>query len=156
MAQACSLDLRKKVVNAVGKGSSARAAAKRFDAGPTAATGWMKRRRETGGLEPRKRGHGKQPILDRHDAVLLNPSTAKADMTLEGMREQPRRDCGIAVAVSTIRLLCSRRGTAFRKKTGQAEERLRARQRNWMNPSRKCSRPLPQRTAPTASLPPAA
>ena len=89
VAQAYSLDLRKMVVTAVGKGSSARAAAKRFDAGQRA-TVWMKRRHEAGGLEPRKRGHGRQPILDRRDAFLLALITAKADMTLEGMREQLR------------------------------------------------------------------
>ena len=105
MAQANSLDLRKEVVNAVGKGSSACAAAKRFDAGPTAAISWMKRWREADGLAPRKRGHGKQQILDRHDAFLLNPITAKADMTLEGMREQPRQDYSITITVSSIRRL---------------------------------------------------
>ena len=123
MAQAYSLDLRKKAVNAVEKGSFARAAAKRFDAGPAAAAGWMKPWRGTGGLGPRKRGHGKQPTLGRHDAFPLDPVTAKAEMALEGMREQLRQDCGITVAASAIRLFCGMRGPAFRKKTGQAEGR---------------------------------
>ena len=188
MAQAHSLDLRKRIVNAVEKGSSACAAVKRFDAGPMAAISWMKRRREACRLEPRKRGHGKQPVLDRHDAFPLDPVTAKADMTLEGrhggaghgrwpglgggvfllhLKRFPvpsLRPGGIVImdnlnarkikgareaieaAGAKLRFLhpCSPGFNLVENIFAKLKALLRKRRRNWMNPSRACSRPLPQ------------
>lgn len=52
MAAALSEDLRKRLVAAVSEGSSARAAAARFQVSPAAAVNIVRRARETGSTEP--------------------------------------------------------------------------------------------------------
>jgi transposase len=62
--------LRKRLVGAVERGSSARQAAARFAVSASAAIKLLRRVRETGSMEPGKiGGHGK-PLLARASAVL--------------------------------------------------------------------------------------
>lgn len=56
MAKALSVDLRRRVVDAVDAGGSCRSAAARFGVSVSSAIRWVARDRERGDLEPDKRG----------------------------------------------------------------------------------------------------
>src|SRR5215210_8950899 len=77
MALPLSQDLRERLVRAVAEGSSMRQAAARFDVSPSSAIKLMQRVRATGSTAPAKIGGYRRPLLDRHEALLRELTTAK-------------------------------------------------------------------------------
>jgi transposase len=87
MAAPLSQDLRRRLVRAVDEGSSARAAAARFQVSVSAAIKLVRRVRETGSMEPAKMGGYRKPLLAGHDALLRNLTTARPGITLAEIRD---------------------------------------------------------------------
>ena len=90
MAKALSVDLRRRVVDAVEAGASCRSAAARFGVGVSSAIRWVKRARDRGDLSPDKRGgNHRSHRIDAHTAFLIDLNTAEPDLTLVEIAEQP-------------------------------------------------------------------
>jgi putative transposase len=116
MTAPLSQDLRERIARSVGDGSSARAAAERFEVSPSAAIKLMQRVRETGSTAPAKIGGHRRPVLEPHADTLRAIATSKAGITLKEMRE-----ClgalGIEVkALSTISDMLHRLGLSHKKR----------------------------------------
>ncbi len=89
MAKALSVDLRRRVVDAVDAGSSCRAAAGRFGVGVSSAIRWVSRVRTGGGLEPGKRGgNTRSHRIDGHRDLIVGWIEEKPDMTLAEVAER--------------------------------------------------------------------
>ena len=82
MALPLSQDLRARIVRAVAEGSSIRQAAARFDVSPSSAIKLMQRVRATGSTAPAKIGGYRRPLLDGHEALLRELTSAKPGITL--------------------------------------------------------------------------
>ena len=83
MAQALSVDLRQRVVDAVEAGMSRRAAAERFGVGVSSAIRWVTRARTRGTLEPDKRGGNQRSHrIDSHRDLILGWIEAEPDLAL--------------------------------------------------------------------------
>ena len=88
MAAPLSGDLRRRLVRAVEEGSSARAAAARFQVSASAAIKLMRRVRETGSTEPAKIGGYRKPLLADHEELLRELTTSRKGITLAEIREE--------------------------------------------------------------------
>src|SRR4051812_35954750 len=77
MALPLSQDLRARIVRAVAEGSSIRPAAARFDVSPPSAIKLMQRVRATGSTAPAKIGGYRRPLLDGHEGLLRELTSAK-------------------------------------------------------------------------------
>ena len=86
MAAPLSQDLRRRLVQAVEQGSSAREAARRFAVSESAAIKLIRRVRETGSTEPARIGGYRRPLLAGHEALLRELTTAKPNITLAEIR----------------------------------------------------------------------
>jgi transposase len=86
MTAPLSADLRERVVRAVAAGSSARAAARRFEVSPSAAVTLMRRVRATGSIAPAKIGGYRRPLLEGHAELLRQLTAAKPGITLAELR----------------------------------------------------------------------
>lgn len=96
MSKALSVDLRRRVVEAVEAGSSRRAAAARFGVGVSSAIRWVARARARGGnLEPDKRGGNvRSHRIDGYRDLILGWIEAEPDLTLAEVAEQLEAESG--------------------------------------------------------------
>ncbi len=116
MTAPLSQDLRERIARSVGKGSSARAAAARFEVSPSAAVKLMQRLRQTGSTAPAKIGGHRRPILEPHAATLRATATSKPGITLKEMRDALHaRDIAVK-ALSTIADMLHRLGLSHKKR----------------------------------------
>ena len=116
MTAPLSQDLRARIVRVVEGGSSARAAAERFEVSASAAIKLMQRVRETGSTKPAKVGGHRRPLLEPHADTLRRIATSRAGITLKEMREALHAR-GIAVkALSTIADMLHRLGLTHKKR----------------------------------------
>src|SRR4051812_21096331 len=83
MTAPLSQDLRARIVRAVEGGSSARAAAERFEVSPSAAIKLMQRVRQTGSTAPAQIGGHRRPVLEPHAETVRALATSKASITLK-------------------------------------------------------------------------
>ncbi|GGE93703.1 hypothetical protein GCM10007285_21690 [Stappia taiwanensis] len=83
MTRPLSIDLRKRLIDAVEGGMSRRAAAQRFGVGEATAIRWMERYRRTGRIEPEKMGprSPRSPLEPFRDEI-LELVEARPDITL--------------------------------------------------------------------------
>ncbi len=88
MTAPLSQDLRQRLVRAVEQGSSARAAAARFDVSPSAAVKLMRRVRATGSTAPAKIGGYRKPLLAGHEELLRELTASRKGITLAEIREE--------------------------------------------------------------------
>ncbi len=86
MAAPLSQDLRRRLVQAVEAGSSAREAARRFAVSESAAIKLVRRVRETGSTAPARIGGYRKPLLAGHEELLRELVTAKGTITLAEIR----------------------------------------------------------------------
>ena len=70
MTAPLSQDLRRRLVRSVEDGSSARAAAARFEVSASAAIKLLQRVRRTGSTEPSRIGGYREPLLAAHEGLL--------------------------------------------------------------------------------------
>lgn len=82
-----SQDLRRRLVRAVEEGSSARAAAARFDVSPSAVIKLLDRVRHTGSTEPAQIGGYRRPLLEGHEDILRELTESRKGITLAEIRE---------------------------------------------------------------------
>ena len=77
-----SMDLRQRIVRAVERGSSIRAAARRFAVSPSAAIKLLQRVRATGSAAPARYGGHRRPLLEPYETELRGLIEAIPDLTL--------------------------------------------------------------------------
>lgn len=87
MTAPLSQDLRKRLARAVEAGSSARAAAARFEVSASAAIKLVRRVRETGSTEPARIGGYRQPLLAGHEELLRELTASRKGITLAEIRD---------------------------------------------------------------------
>jgi transposase len=115
MARAYSLDLRERVVAAVLRGLSRRAAAALFDVSVASAVKWTQRARETGSPAARPMG-GKRPyLLAGQRDWLLARLNEKPDLTLHALLTELGAR-GVTVCCDTLWRFLHREGLSFKKK----------------------------------------
>lgn len=75
-------DLRRRLVQAVEEGSSAREAARRFAVSEAAAIKLVRRVRETGSTAPARIGGYRKPLLAGHEDLLRELTATRGNITL--------------------------------------------------------------------------
>ena len=96
-----SMDLRRRIVRAVERGSSMRAAARRFAVSPSTAIKLIQRVRATGSAAPDRYGGHRRPLLEPHEADLKRLIETIPDITLAELRAELQRRCGVRAGLST-------------------------------------------------------
>jgi transposase len=110
-----SMDLRLRIVRAVERGSSIRAAARRFAVSPSAAIKLMQRVRATGSAAPERYGGHRRPVLESHAADLKTLVETTPDITLAELQSELERRCGVRAGLSTIHNALRRIGLRHKK-----------------------------------------
>ena len=110
-----SMDLRLRLVRAVERGSSIRAAARRFAVSPSAAIKLMQRVRATGSAAPARYGGHRRPVLEPYQADLKRLVEATPDITLAELQTELQRRCGVRAGLSTIHNALRRIGLRHKK-----------------------------------------
>jgi len=115
MATPLSQDLRRRLVEAVEQGSSARAAAARFQVSPAAAVSIVRRARETGSTAPAKIGGYRRPLLADHEALLRELVESRKGITLAEIRDELTARGVSSGSLSTIWATLRRLGLSHKK-----------------------------------------
>lgn len=116
MSRAYSVDLRRRVIEAVQGGLSAHQAAERFAIGHSTAVLWVRRFREYGERGPRKMGKPPGSRLDPHAQYLLTLLEQTPDLTLAELVARLKRDREVQVGITALWSFLTRRGLTFKKK----------------------------------------
>lgn len=117
MARALSLDLRKRVIDAIELGVSTREAARRFAIGESTAGAWYRTWRTTGSLEPGRQGHPKVSKLDPHEAFILSlVETEDRDVTLTEIANRLDAERGLRTCAASVHAFFKKRGITFKKR----------------------------------------
>src|SRR5690348_5542085 len=99
MPRAYSMDLRERVVAAVGGGLSARGAAGVFGVSVSSAIRWAQRMRREGSPAAKPTGGDHRSRLTGHAAWLLALIAEQPDLTLEEIRQRLRSEKEVAVGI---------------------------------------------------------
>jgi transposase len=111
------LDLRQRVIGAIGAGMSCRAAATRFGIAPSVAVKWRRLWLETGSVAPRAQGGDtRSGRIEAVGAEILAMVAAAPDITLAEMAERLEREHGQRFAPSTVHRFFRRRGWSYKKR----------------------------------------
>lgn len=117
MANAHSLDLRRRVVRAVEAGASCRQAAARFEIGVSSAIRWVARSRETGDIAPKPRGGPRRPSrIDPHGALIMEWLAKEPDLTLPEIAAKLEDAVGYRPPPSVVHEFFKRRGVTRKKR----------------------------------------
>lgn len=116
MTAPLSSDLRRRLVRAVEAGSSARAAARRFEVSASAAIKLVRRVRETGSAAPARIGGYRKPLLAGHEALLRELTAAKPGITLAEVQAALRERGIEAGSLTTIWSTLRRLGLRHKKR----------------------------------------
>ena len=124
MTAPLSADLRARIVHAVEAGSSARAAARRFEVSASAAITLMRRVRRTGSLAPAQIGGHRRPLLAGQEDLLRQLTATKPGITLAELRTA-LTEHGISVgSLTTIWSTLRRLGLRHKKRRSRPASRL--------------------------------
>lgn len=116
MARAYSVDLRKRVVEAIDGGLSTREAARRFSIGISTSGAWYRAWRLSGRLEPGRQGKPKISKLDAHEAFILAlVDTDDRDVTLAEIAERLEAERGVKASLATVHAFFAKRGITYKK-----------------------------------------
>src|SRR4051795_5692683 len=126
MARPYSQDLRDRVIEATGNGTSARQAAVRFDVGVSTAIKGVERLRDSGERSARRQGRRPGSKLDAHRDFLLAVIEAAPDATIEELQRRLVEEKGVRASTGTIWTFLDRCGLTFKKKSAYAAEHDRA------------------------------
>ena len=117
MAKALSVDLRRRVVDAVDAGASCRSAATRFGISVSSAIRWVARDRERGDLKPDKRGgNNRSHRIDAHRDLILSWIEEAPDMTLDEVAERLDAETGYRPLPSIVCRFFQRHGVTLKKR----------------------------------------
>ena len=94
MAAPLPQDLRRRLVQAVEAGSSAREATRRFAVSESAAIEWVRRVRDTGSTAPARIGGPRKPLPAGHEDLLRDLVAAEGAITLAEIKAK-LAECGI-------------------------------------------------------------
>lgn len=126
MAHALSVDLRRRVTNAISNGQSRRAAAEQFAISAATAVRWQKRLEETGSTEPdaigRPKGSGK--LGPYRDAIIARVE-AQPDITMPDLAAWLVAQHGVGADPSSLSRLLCRAGFTYKKNAAGVGERTR-------------------------------
>jgi len=117
MANAHSLDLRRRVVRAVEAGASCRQAAARFEIGVSSAIRWVAQLRETGDVAPKPRGGPRRPSrIDPHGALIMDWLETAPDLTLPEIAAKLEDTVGYRPPPSVVHEFFKRHGVTRKKR----------------------------------------
>lgn len=117
MANALSVDLRRRVVAAVEAGASRRQAASRFGVGVSSAIRWVARARETGDVAPKPRGGPRRPSrIEPYGDLIMNWLEEEPDMTLPEIAARLDEEIGYRPPPSVVHEFFKRRGVTRKKR----------------------------------------
>ncbi len=121
MGHCYGTDLRRRVVEAIEGGLSARGAADRFSVAPSTAINWHRRWRETGSVAPDRQGPPPGSKLDGYEAFILGLVEESKDIALGEIAERLSAEHGVQVCPATVWHFFAKRGLTHKK--GQAMHR---------------------------------
>jgi transposase len=111
-----SQDLRDRVASVIAGGSSARAAAKRFNISESTAVRWAQRLSADGHVEARAMGGDRRSRLSAHRVTVLTLVAHKPDLTLAEIRRALSERHGISVGLGTVWRFLAAHGITLKKK----------------------------------------
>ena len=116
MARAYSLDLRRRVIEAIEGGLSTREAARRFAFGIATAGAWYRRWCRTGDVRPGRQGGREGSKLDRHEAFILNLVETRKDITLVEIAARLEAERGMRTCPASLCAFFKKRSITFKKR----------------------------------------
>ena len=116
MVQAYSGDLRRRVIEAVANGLSARQAAARFSVGVATAIVWVRRFRENREMVARKQGKPTGSQLDAHAGFILALVEDTKDISLAEIAGRLQAERGVQVGITTVWTFLDRHGLTYKKR----------------------------------------
>ena len=116
MGRYYGVDLRRRVVEAIDGGLSARAAAARYSVAASTAITWHRHWREEGRLEPEQQGKPKGSKLDAHASFILDLVEAEKDIALHEIAERLERERGVRTCPATVWYFFDKRGITHKKR----------------------------------------
>ena len=116
MVRPYGFELRRRVVDAIDEGMSARAAAARFSVAPSSAIKWHQQWRARGSLEPARQGQPPGSKLDAHEAFILALVSADKDIALHEIAERLAMDRGVRACPATVWYFFTKRGLTHKKR----------------------------------------
>lgn len=117
MAKALSIDLRRRIVDAVEAGASCRAAAARFGVSVSSAIRFVARARTRGNLKPDKRGGNQRSHrIDAHRDLILAWISETPDLTLAEVAERLDGAVGYRPLPSIVCRFFQRHGVTRKKR----------------------------------------
>lgn len=129
MAQSYSLDLRRRVTEAISRGASRRAAAAQFAISAATAVRLQKRLEETGSLDPspmgRPPGGGK---LGPYREAIIARVEEEPDITMPDLAAWLLGEHGVSVDPSNLSKFLCKAGFTYKKNAAGIGERTRRRQ----------------------------
>ncbi|MEO0822697.1 MAG: transposase [Pseudomonadota bacterium] len=116
MTKPLSLDLRRRVIDAINAGQSCRAAAARFGIAPSAAVKWHRLWRETGCVAPRPMGGDKRTgRIEALGPAIFAMVEQTVHITLAEIAARLEAEHGERFAPSTVHRFFRRHGWTFKK-----------------------------------------
>jgi transposase len=125
MGRALSQDLRDRVIEATGTGTSVRKAAARFDVGVSTAIKWVRRLRDTGERSARRQGRRPGSKLDAHGDFVRAVIDAVPDTTIGELQRRLVEERGVSASTGTIWTFLDRCDLTVKKKSAYAAEQDR-------------------------------
>lgn len=116
MGRFYGLDLRRRVVEAIDGGLSARAAAARYCVAASTAITWHRHWRQEGRLEPERQGKPKGSKLDAHAAFILDLVEVEKDIALYEIAERLETERGVRTCPATLWSFFDKRGITHKKR----------------------------------------
>src|SRR5688572_6651051 len=123
MTAPLSADLRERLVRAVEAGSSARAAARRFEVSPSAAITLMRWVRATGSTAPAQIGGYRRPLLAGHEELLRQLTAARPSITLTELRAALAEHGVVVGSLTTVWTTLRRLGLRHKKRRSRPASR---------------------------------
>lgn len=111
-----SVDLRRRVVDAIEGGMSTRSAAMRFSVSYSAAGAWARLKRLTGDILPKKQGHGTGSVLDPYEGFILGLIEENKDTTLHEMSDALVDAHGLRIHPTTFWYWLDRNKITYKKR----------------------------------------
>lgn len=117
MAKSLSVDLRRRVVEAVGSGMSRRAAADRFGVSVASAVRWHQQFKATGTVSPQKQGGDRRSKrIEAYGAFIVETITSQPDLTLAELQARLSAQHGVHFAIGTLWRFFKRHRITFKKR----------------------------------------
>ena len=116
MTKALSVDLRRRVVDAVARGLSRRQAATRFGVSASSAIRWTAQLRTSGTIMPKAQGGDRRSgRIEAEAAFILDQVATTPDITLAELQAKLKAR-GVSVGIATLWRFFARRRITFKKR----------------------------------------